>query len=160
MSKLVSGKKSRSSRGRDLEENRPTTNFRRSYLIWTQSARKRQFPVTFFTRRYLHLDVSCRLRTWPAATNTERMAVDDDVIPLQFPVQTSDGKTISSIKVKKGQVRDLPSTVCAQVTECLFPRTSSSPRRLSIVTRLSGVKTAKSLSQNDGSNQIASRHRI
>lgn len=43
---------------------------------------------------------------FPPAAHTERVATHDDVILLANPVVAADGKTVlSSIRVKKGQVR-------------------------------------------------------
>lgn len=41
---------------------------------------------------------------YPAATHTERVATQDDVIPLRFPIKTMDGKMTDFIRVKEGQV--------------------------------------------------------
>lgn len=50
-----------------------------------------------------------RLRLHPASPRTDRIALEDDVIPLSNPIQTTDGKTITSIPIKAGQVRDDPT---------------------------------------------------
>lgn len=46
-----------------------------------------------------------RLRLHPASPQTERVALQDDVIPLAKPVRLADGKTVTSIRVETGQVR-------------------------------------------------------
>ena len=48
-----------------------------------------------------------RLRLHPASPQTERVALRDDVIPLDKPVCLADGRTTSSLRVKAGQVRML-----------------------------------------------------
>lgn len=60
-----------------------------------------------------YLDAVCRegLRIHPAAPRTERIALEDDVIPLSQPLTTVDGKTVSSIAIKAGQVFHIPSAV-------------------------------------------------
>lgn len=47
---------------------------------------------------------SPRLRLHPAAPRTDRVALEDDVIPLSMPVHTSDGRILNTIPVKAGQV--------------------------------------------------------
>ena len=37
----------------------------------------------------------------------ERVALQDDVIPLKFPVRSADGQMINSIPVKAGQIIDI-----------------------------------------------------
>lgn len=46
-----------------------------------------------------------RLRLHPAAPRTDRVALEDDVIPLSNPIHLSDGRTINALPVKAGQVR-------------------------------------------------------
>lgn len=43
------------------------------------------------------------MRIAPAVTHSERMATEDDVIPLKDPVIGKDGKVITEIPIKKGQ---------------------------------------------------------
>ncbi|OBZ67495.1 11-oxo-beta-amyrin 30-oxidase [Grifola frondosa] len=50
------------------------------------------------------------LRMHPASPQTERVALKDDVIPLSKPIQTANGETLSSIRVKAGQVFHVPFT--------------------------------------------------
>ncbi|GBE83842.1 predicted protein [Sparassis crispa] len=52
---------------------------------------------------YLDAVVKEGLRLHPASPITERVALKDDVIPLNKPIRTSDGQTVSSISVKAGQ---------------------------------------------------------
>lgn len=44
------------------------------------------------------------LRFYPAETITERIALQDTVIPLSESIITSTGKQISDISVRKGQI--------------------------------------------------------
>lgn len=44
------------------------------------------------------------MRCHPSVSYTERIAQMDDVLPLRFPIKTQDGETLSSIKIRKGQV--------------------------------------------------------
>ncbi|KAK6984158.1 cytochrome P450, partial [Favolaschia claudopus] len=44
------------------------------------------------------------LRMYPAAALSERVALEDSVIPLATPITTRSGKTIDAIPVGKGQV--------------------------------------------------------
>ena len=44
------------------------------------------------------------MRLFPAGAYSERMAVEDDVIPLRTAVQASDGTLLNSIAIRKGQV--------------------------------------------------------
>jgi hypothetical protein len=56
------------------------------------------FPGTSYIARD-----SLRLHLTPAST--ERVALEDDVIPLKKPILAADGKTVlNSIRVRKGQV--------------------------------------------------------
>lgn len=60
-------------------------------------------------RRYTRLSLDCvlelqRLRMFVPAAETERVALQDDVIPLKTPVLTADGKVLNSIRIRKGQV--------------------------------------------------------
>ncbi|EED83115.1 predicted protein [Postia placenta Mad-698-R] len=50
------------------------------------------------------------LRLYPASPQTERVALKDDVIPLNKPVCTSDGTSITSLRVAAGQVFHIPFT--------------------------------------------------
>lgn len=60
-----------------------------------------------------------RLRLHPAASLTERVALQDDVIPLSNPAKTKNGDEISSLSIKAGQV-------------CFFLHLTSSGAALSI----------------------------
>ncbi|TFY82726.1 hypothetical protein EWM64_g1280 [Hericium alpestre] len=57
---------------------------------------------------YLDAVVKEGLRLHPASPHTERIALEDDVIPLDKPIRTSDGRTITSLEVKAGQVFQIP----------------------------------------------------
>ena len=49
--------------------------------------------------------VGDRLRLFTPPASTERVALEDDEIPLKTPVLAADGKTVlNSIRVRKGQV--------------------------------------------------------
>jgi len=43
------------------------------------------------------------LRLYPGVSHLERVATEDDIIPLRFPVRTPSGDTITSIPIKAGQ---------------------------------------------------------
>ncbi|KAK0455795.1 cytochrome P450 [Desarmillaria tabescens] len=60
-----------------------------------------------------YLDVVCRegLRLHPAGPRTDRIALEDDVLPLSQPLTTTDGNVVSSIAIKAGQVFQIPSVV-------------------------------------------------
>ncbi|KAK0231468.1 cytochrome P450 [Armillaria fumosa] len=60
-----------------------------------------------------YLDVVCRegLRLHPAGPRTDRIALEDDVLPLSQPLTTVDGDIVSSIAIKAGQVFQIPSVV-------------------------------------------------
>jgi cytochrome P450 len=45
----------------------------------------------------------------PSCARTEKVAEEDDVIPLRQPIRGADGSWIKSIPVKKGQVIHIPS---------------------------------------------------
>ncbi|TFY67129.1 hypothetical protein EVJ58_g1823 [Rhodofomes roseus] len=50
------------------------------------------------------------LRIHPASPQTERVVLKDDVIPLAKPIRTQDGRTLTSLRVKAGQVFHIPFT--------------------------------------------------
>ena len=50
------------------------------------------------------------LRLHPASPQTERVALRDDVIPLSTPIRTAKGETMTSVRVRKGQVFHIPFT--------------------------------------------------
>jgi hypothetical protein len=59
-----------------------------------------------------YLDACCRegLRLHPPSAHMERIAENQDVIPLRFPVTNTDGTKSTQLLVEKGQVRSLSST--------------------------------------------------
>ncbi|KAJ7683519.1 cytochrome P450 [Mycena rosella] len=57
---------------------------------------------------YLHAVVYESLRLHPPMGDTTRVAVEDDVIPLSFPIAARSGDAITSIKVAKGTVVTVP----------------------------------------------------
>ncbi|OJT08114.1 hypothetical protein TRAPUB_969 [Trametes pubescens] len=59
---------------------------------------------------YLDAVVKEGLRLHPASPQTERVALRDDVIPLSKPITTAAGETLSSIRVRAGQVFHIPFT--------------------------------------------------
>ncbi|KAF9068360.1 cytochrome P450 [Rhodocollybia butyracea] len=52
-----------------------------------------------------------RLRLHPAGPPTERVALQDDVIPLSQTIRTGGGEIVSSFAVKAGQVFRIPWTL-------------------------------------------------
>ncbi len=58
-----------------------------------------------------YLDAVCKeaMRMFPPSTRSEKVAEEDDVIPLRQPIRGADGSWIKSIPVKKGQVIHIPS---------------------------------------------------
>lgn len=46
---------------------------------------------------------------FPASAKNEKVAEEDDVIPLRDPIRGADGSWVKSIPVKKGQVIHIPS---------------------------------------------------
>ncbi|TBU25929.1 cytochrome P450 [Dichomitus squalens] len=59
---------------------------------------------------YLDAVVKEGLRLHPASPQTERVALRDDVIPLSKPLTTPSGETLSSVRVRAGQVFHIPFT--------------------------------------------------
>ncbi|KAF9066295.1 cytochrome P450 [Rhodocollybia butyracea] len=57
---------------------------------------------------YLDAVVKEGLRLHPAAGVTERVTLQDDVIPLKHAIHTESGEVVSSLAVKAGQVFQLP----------------------------------------------------
>ncbi|KDQ08459.1 hypothetical protein BOTBODRAFT_191732 [Botryobasidium botryosum FD-172 SS1] len=49
------------------------------------------------------------LRMFPVSAYTERVALVDDVLPLRKPLVTSTGETLTSLRIKKGQLIAIPS---------------------------------------------------
>ncbi|KAJ3877633.1 cytochrome P450 [Lentinula edodes] len=66
---------------------------------------------------YLDAVVKEGLRLHPAASLTERVALQDDVIPLSNPAKTKNGDEISSLSIKAGQVFHIPFTSLNVSTE-------------------------------------------
>ena len=58
-----------------------------------------------------YLDSVCKeaMRMFPIAVRGEKVAEEDDIIPLRQPIRGADGSWIKSIPVKKGQVIHIPS---------------------------------------------------
>ncbi|KDQ09986.1 hypothetical protein BOTBODRAFT_36605 [Botryobasidium botryosum FD-172 SS1] len=48
-------------------------------------------------------------RVFPPSAHTERTALHDDVLPLRKPIVTPEGKTLTSLHIKKGQLIQVPS---------------------------------------------------
>ncbi|KAI0356004.1 cytochrome P450 [Trametes cingulata] len=59
---------------------------------------------------YLDAVVKEGLRLHPASPQTERVALRDDVIPLSKPITTPAGETLTSVRVRAGQVFHIPFT--------------------------------------------------
>ncbi|KAJ7223153.1 cytochrome P450 [Mycena pura] len=57
---------------------------------------------------YLDAVTKEALRMFPALPYMERVATRDDVLPLQTPIATPDGRTITALPIKKGQIIVLP----------------------------------------------------
>ncbi|TDL23925.1 cytochrome P450 [Rickenella mellea] len=57
---------------------------------------------------YLDAVVKEGLRVNPPAVMTERVAMKDSLLPLTTPIRTRDGKVLTSLRVKKGQVFHIP----------------------------------------------------
>src|SRR5258706_1691037 len=57
-----------------------------------------------------YLDAVCKeaMRMFPPSTRSEKVAEEDDIIPLRHPIRGADGSWIKSIPVKKGQVIHIP----------------------------------------------------
>lgn len=58
---------------------------------------------------FLHPKLTTRMgdsiRMFPIAASTERVALEDDIIPLKQPIFSNDGRTLlNSIRIQKGQV--------------------------------------------------------
>ena len=60
--------------------------------------------------RLPYLDAVCKeaMRMFPPVDRTEKVAEEDDVIPLRHPIRGADGSWIKSIPVRKGQVIHVP----------------------------------------------------
>ncbi len=58
-----------------------------------------------------YLDAVCKeaMRMFLPSTRNEKVAEEDDVIPLRQPIRGADGSWIKSVPVKKGQVIHIPS---------------------------------------------------
>ena len=58
-----------------------------------------------------YLDAVCKeaMRMFPPSARNEKVAEEDDVIPLRQSIRGADGSWIKSIPVKKGQVIHIPS---------------------------------------------------
>jgi len=67
----------------------------------------------------LELTLGYSLRLHPGVGHMERVAREDDIIPLKFPAQTPSGATITSIPVKAGQTIYIPSAVADRL-ECVW----------------------------------------
>ena len=61
---------------------------------------------------------------YPAQALNERVAADDDVIPLKYPTRTVDGELVQSIKVQKGQVCAADLCLKLRVLKCFAARYS------------------------------------
>ncbi|ESK92566.1 cytochrome p450 [Moniliophthora roreri MCA 2997] len=63
---------------------------------------------TILSLPYLDAVVREGLRLHPPISRTDRVALQDDVIPLSRPIITSDGEVLTSIPIKAGQVFHIP----------------------------------------------------
>ncbi|EIM88819.1 cytochrome P450 [Stereum hirsutum FP-91666 SS1] len=59
---------------------------------------------------YLDAIVKEGLRVYPASPHTERINLEDDVIPLSKPITTTDGRKITSYHAKAGTIFHIPFT--------------------------------------------------
>ncbi|KAJ3861716.1 cytochrome P450 [Lentinula novae-zelandiae] len=66
---------------------------------------------------YLDAVVKEGLRLHPAVSLTERVALQDDIIPLSNPAKTKNGDEISSLSIEAGQVIHIPFTSLNVSTE-------------------------------------------
>ncbi|KAJ7573484.1 cytochrome P450 [Mycena floridula] len=51
------------------------------------------------------------LRMHPASPRTDRIAIVDDILPLTQPIQAADGRTITEIPIKAGQIFHIPTSI-------------------------------------------------
>ncbi|KAM5537674.1 hypothetical protein V8D89_008752 [Ganoderma adspersum] len=75
--------------------------------------------------QYLDAVVKEGLRLHPASPQTERVALRDDVIPLSKPITTASGETLTSIRVRAGQVFHIPFTTMHVNTDVWGPKAAS-----------------------------------
>ncbi|RSH93858.1 hypothetical protein EHS25_006507 [Saitozyma podzolica] len=68
---------------------------------------------------YLDAVVMEVLRVYPSLPSTIREAQKDDIIPLAEPIQDRNGKTVSSIRIRRGQVIYVPIEQL-QVATCVW----------------------------------------
>ena len=68
-----------------------------------------------------YLDSVCKeaMRMFPAAARAEKVAEEDDIIPLRQPIRGTDGSWIESIPIRKGQVIHIPR-ICINRDEAVF----------------------------------------
>ncbi|KAH7904546.1 cytochrome P450 [Hygrophoropsis aurantiaca] len=57
---------------------------------------------------YLDAVVREVLRIHPAAPSMERIAMNDDVLPLRYPITSKDGRTVSTLNIAAGQTVIIP----------------------------------------------------
>lgn len=90
-----------------------------------------------------------RLRLHPVAGLTERIALQDDVIPLKHAIHTGSGEVVSSFAVKAGQV-----CVCEAFARLIVHtfRYSGSLGPFSTLINKSGETMHPNSSLNDGSS--------
>ncbi|KZT28759.1 cytochrome P450, partial [Neolentinus lepideus HHB14362 ss-1] len=58
--------------------------------------------------QYLDAVVKEGLRCYPAAANYGRVALEDDVLPLDTPITTPSGEVVTEIRIQAGQAINLP----------------------------------------------------
>ncbi|KAK7047850.1 hypothetical protein VNI00_006178 [Paramarasmius palmivorus] len=63
---------------------------------------------TIVSLPYLDAVVREGIRLHPPISRTDRVALQDDVIPLSRPIVTSDGEALTSLTIKAGQVFHIP----------------------------------------------------
>ncbi|KDQ07704.1 hypothetical protein BOTBODRAFT_648039 [Botryobasidium botryosum FD-172 SS1] len=58
---------------------------------------------------YLDAVIKEGIRMFPAGPSTERIAVEDDVVPLRQSIKTPGGKVLTSLRIRKGQIILVPT---------------------------------------------------
>ena len=92
---------------------------------------------------------------YPVSSHAERMASEDDVIPLRSPIVTKTGDNLNSIRVQKGQVLILIrlTGLNSSLIGYCFSRSSIFLLSQSTVTRKYGGQTDKFLTLIAGLSQ-------
>ena len=83
--------------------------------------------------------IDFRLRMWPIGGHAERVALEDDVIPLRFPIKDEAGEELNSIRIKKGQVSFSHFECYANLLSSLLSRSFMFLTSQLTATRICGV---------------------